>query len=77
MPVVSYLLSGTGLSNSQAHAQYSIGSQLGLVLRTVQLDQKFVNFGLILDVEFFFQNGRSNDIVNVGDGLGYTLAIPF
>ena len=77
MPAETYLLSSASLRNSQAHAQYSIGSQLSLVLRTVQLDQELVNFGLILDVKSFFENRRSNDFVNVGDSLGYTLAIPF
>ena len=77
MPAKTYLLSSTGLSNSQAHAQYRIGSQLSLVLRTVQLNQELVDFGLILDVEPFFENRRSNNFVNVGDSLGYTFAIPF
>ena len=77
MSAETYLLSSAGLSNSQADAKYSIGSQLSLVLRTVQLDQKLVDFGLILDVKPFFENRRSNDFVNVGDSLGYTLAIPF
>ena len=75
--VTCHLLGGAGLCNSQAHTQDSIGSQLGLVLCAIELDQKLVDLGLILDIEPFLQDSRSNDVVDVGYGLQDTLSIPF
>jgi hypothetical protein len=70
----TYLLSGTGLGNGHGDTQDGVGTQLALVRGSVQLDQKVVNLLLLSDLETALNEGLGDDVVDVGDGLGDTLA---
>lgn len=71
-----YLLSGTSLGNSQRDTEDGVGTELGLVGGTIELVQESIDLGLVLDVKVLLDQSRSNDIVDVVDGLGDTLAAP-
>lgn len=70
------LLRRSSLGDSQAHAQDGIGSQIGLVLRPVELDEKFIDLGLFLDVEVLLDELRTNGVVDILDGFQNTLSTP-
>jgi hypothetical protein len=44
--------------------------------RSVELVEEVVHRGLVLDVDLLLDEGRSDDIVHIRDGLGDTLATP-
>lgn len=63
------LLRGTSLGDGQADTQDGIGTEVGLVGGAVELDEELVDLGLVLDVDVLLDEGRSNDLVDVLDGL--------
>lgn len=67
------LLSSTSLCNGQGDTKDGIGTEVGLVGCAVELDEEFVNLGLVLDVDVFLDDGGSDGLVDVGDGLEDTL----
>lgn len=67
------LLSSTSLGDGQGDTKDGVGTEVGLVGCAVELDEEFVNLGLILDVDVFLDDGGSDDLVDVGDGLEDTL----
>lgn len=72
----AYLLGGGGLGNRKTDAEDGIGAQLGLVGGAVELDQELVDLWLVLDVDVLLDEGRADDLIDVGDGLGDTLSSP-
>ena len=64
-----YLFCRSCLGHSQTYTQNSIGTQVGLVLRAVKLEQKFVYFGLVLDIDIFTDQLGSNGLIDVLDCL--------
>lgn len=71
-----YLLSGTGLGNSQADTEDGVGTELALVGGAVKAVQELVDLGLVLDIKVLLEQGGANDGVDVLNGLGDTLATP-
>jgi hypothetical protein len=71
-----YLLSSTGLGDSQADTENGVGTELGLVGGTIELVEEGINLGLVLDINVLLDQSRANDVVDVADGLGDTLATP-
>lgn len=71
-----YLLSSTGLSDGKGDAQNSVSAKLALVGSAVERVEELVNLGLVLDIKVLLDQSRANDGVDVGDGLGNTLASP-
>jgi hypothetical protein len=69
-------LSSAGLGNGKTDTQDSVGTQLGLISGTIELVEELVNGALILYVKALLDNSRRNDIVDIVDGLGDTLATP-
>jgi hypothetical protein len=63
------LLSSTSLGNSQTDTEDRIGAKVGLVGCAIKLDEKFVHFGLVLDIDVGLDDGRGNDVVNVRNSL--------
>lgn len=74
--LITHLLSGTSLGDSQADTQDSIGTELGLVGGAVKLVEESINLGLVLDIKALLDQSRGNDGVDVLDSLGDTLAVP-
>lgn len=70
------LFGGGGLSGSQGDTQDGVSTQLGLVWGTVQGVQELIHLGLVLKVKVSLNESRSNDLVNIVNGLGDTLAQP-
>lgn len=66
------LLSSSRLGDSHAHTQDGVGTKLGLVLGPIELVEELVNLRLVLDIKALLHERRSDDIVNVADGLGNT-----
>lgn len=67
------LLSSTSLSNSQGDTKDGVGTEVGLVGCAVELDEEFINLALVLDVDVLLNDGGSDGLVDVGDGLKDTL----
>lgn len=72
----SYLLGSSGLGDGQRDTKDGIGSELGLVGGSVQLDQELIDLWLILDIDVLLDDSRANDIVDIGDSLKNTLSGP-
>ena len=70
------LLGSGSLSNGHRDTEDGVGTELGLVGGTIKLVHEVVDGALVLDIEVLLDEGRSNDIVDVGDGLENTLAAP-
>lgn len=70
------LLGGTSLGNGQTDTEDGVGSKLGLVWSSVEVDQELVNGGLVLDVEVRLNDSGGDGLDHVLDGLGDTLAAP-
>lgn len=63
------LLSSSSLSDGQANAEDSVGSEVGLVGGAVELNEEFVDLGLFGDTDALLDNSGSNGLVDVLDGL--------
>lgn len=72
----TYLLGGRSLGNSKTDTKDGIGTQLGLVWGSIEVDQEFVNLWLVLDIDVLLDESGANDLVDVGNGLGDTLSEP-
>mmetsp|Transcript_18497 Transcript_18497/g.27287 ORF Transcript_18497/g.27287 Transcript_18497/m.27287 type:complete len:210 (+) Transcript_18497:516-1145(+) len=73
MLVEWYILSGSsGLGDSQTDSQDGIGTQFGFVGGTVELDHDIVNGTLIGRI--LSNDGRSEDIIDISNGLEDTLS---
>lgn len=72
----THLLSGTGLGDGQGNTKDGVGTKLGLVAGTIELVEEGIDSGLVLDIEVLLNQSGSNDLVDVLDGLGDTLAVP-
>jgi hypothetical protein len=71
-----YLLSGTGLGNSQTDTEDGVGTELGLVGSTIKLVKECIDLGLVLDIDTLLDQSRGDDGVHILDGLGNTLTTP-
>lgn len=74
--MLTNLLRSSSLGDSQTHAQYGIGSQIALVLRSVKFDEELIDLGLILDVKVLLDELRTNDVVDILDGFQDALSSP-
>jgi len=70
------LLSGGGLSNGHGDTEDGVGTELSLVLGSIELVEESVDSGLVLDVDVLLDQSRGDLVVDVGNGLGDTLAAP-
>lgn len=70
------LLTGTGSGSGNGDTKDGVGTELGLVLGSVKLEEELVESSLVLDVELGLDDGRGNDLVDVLDGLEDTLSAP-
>lgn len=70
------LLGSTGLGDSQTDTENGVGTELGLVGGTVELEEELVDLALVLDVNLLLDERGANDLVDVLDGLENTLASP-
>lgn len=70
------LLTGTGSGSGDGDTEDGVGTELGLVLGSVELEEELVKGSLVLDVELGVNNGGGNDLVDVLDGLKNTLSSP-
>ena len=73
---MTYLRRSTGLGRGKTDAENGIGAELLLVGAAVRVVQQLVDGGLVLDVEAGLDEGRAQDVVDVGDGLGHAFAAP-
>ena len=70
------LLGGGGLSNGHGDTEDGVGTKLSLVLGSIELVEESVDGGLVLDVDVLLDQSRGDLLVDVGNGLGDTLAAP-
>jgi hypothetical protein len=70
------LLSGGGLSNGHGDTENGVGTELSLVLGSIELVEESIDSGLVLDVDVLLDQSRSDLVVDVGNGLEDTLAAP-
>ena len=70
------LLGGTSLGDGEADTEDGIGTEVGLVGGSVELDEELVDLGLVLDVDVLLDQGGGDDLIDVLDGLEDTLAEP-
>lgn len=70
------LLSGGGLSNGHGDTEDGVGTELSLVLGSIELVEESIDSGLVLDVDVLLDQSRGDLVVDVGNGLGDTLAAP-
>lgn len=70
------LLGSGGLSDGHGDTEDGVGTELGLVGGTIKLVHEVVDGALVLDIKVLLDEGGTEDIVDVGDGLEDTLAAP-
>lgn len=70
------LLTGTGSGSGDGDTKDGVGTELGLVLSSVEVEQELVEGSLVLDVELGLNQSGGNDLVDVLDGLEDTLSAP-
>jgi hypothetical protein len=75
--MLTYLLSSTGLCNSQTDTEDGISAKVTLVWSSIKLDQELINLWLILNINVLFDESRADDFIDVGNGLGNTFPAPF
>lgn len=68
------VLLSTGLGNGDGDTEDGVGTELGLVGGAVKLDEEVVDGLLVSDLEARLDELGSDDVVDVGNGLGDTLA---
>lgn len=70
------LLSSTSLGNGQADTKDGVGTELGLVGGSIEVNQELVDLGLVLDINVLLDDSGANGLVDVLDGLKDALAAP-
>jgi len=70
------LLGGTSLSNCQTDTEDGVSAEVRLVSGTIEPVQKFINSGLVLNVDVFFNELRSDYRVDIVDSFGHAFASP-
>ena len=70
------LLGSGGLSDGHGDTEDGVGTELGLVGGAIKLVHEVVDGALVLDVKVLLDEGGTEDIVDVGDGLEDALAAP-
>lgn len=70
------LLSSTGLGNGQADTKDGVGTKLGLVGGSIEVNQELVDLGLVLDIDALLDERGADDLVDILDGLEDALAAP-
>ena len=63
------LLSSSSLSDGDGNTEDGVSTEFALVGGAVELDQEVINLLLLGDLETRLDELRSDDIVNVGNGL--------
>lgn len=63
------LLSSTSLGNGQGDTKDGVSAEVGLVGCAIELDEELINLALILNVDVLLDDGGSDSLVDVGDGL--------
>lgn len=72
----AYLLCSSSLRDGQTDSENGIGAKLILVGCTVKAVQKRIDLGLVLDINGFLDQSRSDDGVDIVNGLADALASP-
>ena len=67
------LLSSTSFSNRDRNTENGVGTEFALVRRPVELDQEVVDIFLLGDGEASLDKFRGDNVVDIGNSLGYTL----
>lgn len=70
------LLGRGSFGDSQTHAQDGIGSEVVLVLGSIELDKELVDLSLVLDIKVLLDELRTNRVVDVLNGFQDTLSTP-
>ena len=70
------LLSGTGLSDGKGDTEDGVGTKLGLVWGSIELDEEVINGLLVLDVNALLDESWADNLVDVLDSLEDTLSSP-
>lgn len=68
----AYLLGSGGLGNSHRDTEDGVGSELALVGGTIEVDEELIDLLLLGDIEFGLDELGGDNVVDVGDSLGYT-----
>lgn len=68
------VLLSAGLGHCNGDTEDGIGTELGLVGGSVELDEEVIDGLLVGDLEAGLDELRGDDVVDVGNGLGDTLA---
>jgi len=71
------LLSSTGLSDCDGHAENSISAELALIRGTIKFDKEIIDIFLVEDGETRLDEFRCDDVVDVGDSLADTYQARF
>ncbi len=66
----------SGLADCHGNSQDGIGSQLVFVVCSVQLDHHLIDLSLVDRVNVGRDQSGSDDLVDIVDSLGHTLAMP-
>ena len=64
-----HLFSSSSFSDTQAHTENGICTEICLVGRPIKLDEELVDLGLVLDIDILLDDGGCNDFVDVVDSL--------
>ena len=68
----THLVSGTGLRDGHGDTEDGVGSELALVVGSVELDEEVIDLLLRGDRDLGVNQSRGDDGVDVLDGLGNT-----
>lgn len=69
---MTHFLAGTSLSDGNRNTEDSVGTELALIWCTIKLDEEVVNILLLGDLEAGLDKLGGDDLVDVGNSLGYT-----
>lgn len=76
MRLMADLFSSSSLGDAQANTENRVRTEIGLVRRSIEFVKELIYLGLVLDINVLLDDGRSNDRVDVVDGLEDTLSTP-
>ena len=70
------LVSSSGLAHGHGDAKDGVGAKLVLVVGAVHLQHHVVDLGLLDRIQVLLDQSRGDDVVDIADGLGDSLAVP-
>ena len=68
-------VSSSGLGNGERNAKNSVGTELFFVVSSIEVEEDLVHGGLIGKIEVLADESSGDWAVDVGYGLGNTLAV--